>query len=141
MQAVDELARYAPLLPLSEMSASRRCYWERDDGSIPALREREQYEIDCCGRITLCTGVTVGNARKTPIPHIVASRELDQHPVLRALLDGGYTGVLELAVSRGYEPLASYASKCHVCFDARRFLRPLYPDILAPAHVYEEATS
>ena len=137
-RAVDELAHYAPLLPLSEMSSGRRCYWERDDGSIPALREREQYEIDCCGRITLCGGVTVGNARKTPISRIVASREFEQHPLLRVFLDRGYRGVFELAVSKGYEPLLSYASKCHVCFDARRFLRPLYPDVLAPAHVYEE---
>ena len=137
-RAVDELAHHARLLPLSELDSGRKCHFERDDGSIPPLCEREGLEIDPDGRVALCAGVTVGDARTTPISDVVGCREYEQHPLLSALLARGARGVLELAVAKGYEPLDRYASKCHLCFGARRFLRPFYPDVLAPAQVYEE---
>ena len=137
-RAVDELAHHAQLLPLSELDSGSKCYFERDDGSIPHLCERDGYEIGPDGRIASCGGVAIGDARKTSISHVVGSREYDQHPVLSVFLERGCRGVLERAVEKGYKPLDGYASKCHLCFATRRFLRPFYPDVLAPAHVYEE---
>ena len=44
---------------------------------------------------------------------------------------------LELAKQHGYVPAEGYAQKCHLCWETRKFLRPLYPETFGPAEVYE----
>ena len=43
----------------------------------------------------------------------------------------------ELAVEKGFRPRSGYAQKCHLCWEVRKFLRPLLPDALGPAEIYE----
>lgn len=94
--------------------------------------------IDPAGRLSPCPGIVIGNAKQTPPSEIVAEFDSDKHPITAALATVGPQGLLELAVKQGYEPLDRYGSKCHVCFDVRRFLHPSYPGVLAPAHLYKK---
>lgn len=46
----------------------------------------------------------------------------DKYPLLYILYQEGINGLLELAKKKGYLPAKRYLSKCHLCFDIRRFL-------------------
>jgi len=135
---IDQLLQYMHLLPLDELDSGRKCFCEEASGGSRRLEDRYQCNINHQGQIELCTGIMIGDARETPALELMESYNYEEHPLLSALLAKGYLGILELALEKGYQQLEAYASKCHVCFDARRFLRPLYPDVLTPYHVYEE---
>lgn len=135
---VDELIEHVSLLPVDRLHTGRKCYFAVDDGGIRRMRDRDNYDVDPDGRVGVCQGVTIGDARRTSILEVVEGYDYEAHPFLSVLFAKGYRGVLELAVQKGYKRLEAYASGCHVCFSARRFLRQFYPDVLAPGHLYEE---
>jgi len=135
---VDELIQHISLPPIDRLHTGRKCFFATDDGGIRRMSDRDNYDVDPDGRVGVCQGVAFGDARRTSILEVVEGYDYEAHPFLSALFARGYLGLLELAVEKGYHPLEAYASKCHACFGARRFLRPFYPDVLAPDHMYEE---
>ena len=95
-------------------------------------------EIHPGGWINLCAGLALGNAQQRPLNKILADYDPDDHPIIRVLAREGPAGLLRLAQHHGYSPTDGYVDGCHLCYQVRRFLRPYYPDILAPVHPYEE---
>jgi len=103
------------------------------------LRAPTGVEIHPGGWVNLCAGLALGNARQRPLDEILASYDPDAHPIIRVLAREGPAGLLRLAQRLGYAPARGYVDGCHLCYEARRFLHPYYPDHLAPAHPYVES--
>jgi hypothetical protein len=93
-------------------------------------------EVHPGGWVNLCAGLALGNARQRPLGEILAGYDPDGHPIIRTLVREGPEGLLRLARHHGYEPAEGYVDGCHLCYEARRFLCPLYPEYLAPTRPY-----
>lgn len=98
-------------------------------------------DVDLYGEVTLCPGISIGNAKERPLSSILAEYGPRRHPIIRELATGGPAALAEMAQQIGYIPRARYVSECQLCYDVRRFLRPLYSSELAPLICYEETTS
>ncbi|MCL5108343.1 MAG: hypothetical protein M1401_05685 [Chloroflexi bacterium] len=97
------------------------------------LREPGRLHVDPFGNLHLCQGLLVGNLFARPLAEICAGYEPATHPVVGPLLRGGPAQLV-----REYDlPHAdSYADACHLCYEARRALRPRFPEVLAPDQMY-----
>jgi len=85
----------------------------------------------------LCHGICIGNAKENSLSEIIKEFNYRKHPIIGKLLaKGGPQNLLEIAIEKGFKPQNGYADKCHVCFSARNFLRPFYPNILEPSNLY-----
>jgi hypothetical protein len=98
-------------------------------------------DVDLYGEVTLCPGISIGNAKKRPLSSILAEYDPWQHPIIRELVRGGPALLAEIAQHIGYTARASYVSECHLCYDVRRFLRSRYSSELVPLTCYEEAAA
>jgi hypothetical protein len=131
-RAADELSRYvAP-----QTGSLEECVvpgWLGDD-----IREPTTVEIHPGGWVNLCAGIALGNANQRPLHEILAQYDPDAHPIIRVLAQEGPAGLLRLAQRHGYASARDYVDGCHLCDYSRRFLRPYYPDYLAPPCVYGE---
>jgi hypothetical protein len=98
-------------------------------------------DIDSFGEVTLCPGISIGNAKEKPLAGILARYAPSDHPIIRELIAGGPPQLGRVAERFGYIPLPGYLDVCHVCYDVRKFLRNRYSSELAPAPCYEEMRS
>ncbi len=89
--------------------------------------------LDCYGSLHLCQGLTLG---RFPIAQAVAAYDPTNHPIVRQLLAGGPYALARFAASFGYKLAPRYADACHLCYCAREFLRPRFPDFLGPDEMY-----
>ena len=100
------------------------------------LRTPTGVEIHPGGWVNLCAGLALGNVRQRRLDDILASYDPDAHRIIGVLVREGPSGLLRLAQSHGHILTVDYADGCHLCYEMRRFLRPYYPDHLAPTHPY-----
>lgn len=89
--------------------------------------------LDCYGFLHLCQGITLGRAS---ISDAIASFDAERHPIVRLLLEGGPYALARFATEHGFELAEGYVDACHLCYRAREFLRPKFPDLLAPDEMY-----
>ncbi|GAB4436720.1 MAG: hypothetical protein Kow00120_03880 [Anaerolineae bacterium] len=101
------------------------------------LRQPRTVEVFPDGEVNLCAGISLGNARRTPLARLLVGYDYTKHPVIRTLVTGGPVALLEEAEAAGYARLPGYIDPCHLCYEARRFLHPRQPALLAPAAVYD----
>ena len=104
------------------------------------LRAPTGVEIHPGGWVNLCAGLALGNARQHPLDEILAAYDPDAHPIIRVLAREGPAGLLRLTKRHGVSLAGGYVDGCHLCYQARRLLRPHYPNHLAPAHPYMEVS-
>jgi Radical SAM superfamily len=69
-----------------------------------------------------CSGIIVGNISEMPLEAMWVKFHPEQNALIKTLCEKGPYGLLERAESLGYEPLAAYADKCHLCTLLRQFL-------------------
>jgi len=100
------------------------------------LASPRRVHLDLYGFLHLCQGIVVGNMKERPLAEIIASFEPESHPIVGRLLEGGPTALARLAQAHGFQPEATYADECHLCYAAREFLRPLFPEALGPDEMY-----
>ncbi|MBI4758294.1 MAG: radical SAM protein [Chloroflexi bacterium] len=98
-------------------------------------------DVDLYGEVTLCPGISIGNAKGRSLSGILDEYDPQRHPTIRELVAGGPKRLARIAQRIGYTPRSGYASECHLCYDVRRFLRPRCSSELAPLTCYEEAVS
>lgn len=96
----------------------------------------QAFEIDPYGWVLLCPGVSVGNAKKTSLSHILNTYDPTSIPILNILREDGPKGLLKEAEMKGYTP-GMYVNECHMCYEVRKFLRKDYPN-LVPGICYGE---
>jgi MoaA/NifB/PqqE/SkfB family radical SAM enzyme len=108
--------------------------WEGFD-SCPHedLRAPGRIHLDALGNLHLCQGIVVGNLFEKPLKQICEEYDADSHPICGPLLESG-----PAALVKEYNlPHASfYADACHLCYEARRMLRPRFPQQLGPDQMY-----
>lgn len=122
-RAAVKLAQNAPARPWSGFTT---CPHER-------LGDPGRVHVDPLGNLHVCQGISLGNLLHTPLTDICAAYDAAAHPIVGPLLDGGPA---ELARRYQFSPQAGYADACHLCYEARRSLRPRFPDILTPDQMY-----
>jgi len=88
-----------------------------------------------------CIGIVVGKVDLTTQNSLEAlwkRCDYRQHPIFSILIKNGPVGLLPLAEPLGYKKLKGYATKCHLCYDIRRFLhrKQKFPDYLGPSVCY-----
>ena len=99
-----------------------------------------QINVDAYGYVSswICSGIVLGNAHETPFSEIV-SRPLNEHPQLvQDLVACGPGTMLGMAKKHGFRPKAQYVSKCHLCWDIRETIHMYYPNLFAPAELYDD---
>jgi hypothetical protein len=98
-------------------------------------------DVDSFGEVTLCPGISIGNAKERPLGCILAGYAPSNHAIIREIVAGGPAQLARVAERLGYVRQSGYLDACHLCYDVRRFLRNQYPSELAPAPCYEEMGS
>jgi len=96
-----------------------------------------EIHIDPYGNIQTCCGIIVGNVHVKPLADYMRAGFHTDNELVRIAYEEGSYGYVELAERHGYEAPPDFAQKCGMCWEARKFLRPHYPDTFGPAEVYE----
>ena len=122
-RAAERLAPAMPTRPAEELAS---CPHEQ-------LGAPSRVHLDCYGFLHLCQGLTLGRLR---VPEAVAGYDPEAHPIVRLLLNGGPYALGRHAADLGFEMAPEYVDACHLCYRAREFLRPRFPDLLAPDEMY-----
>jgi hypothetical protein len=128
-EALSSLLKPQPGLPREECPGP----WAGGTWASPA-----GVDVDSFGEVTLCPGISIGNARERPLARILAGYAPSDHPIIRELIAEGPSRLAQVAERWGYVPLPGYLDVCHLCYDVRKFLRNRYPSELAPAPCYVE---
>jgi hypothetical protein len=97
------------------------------------LREPGRVHVDPFGNIHICQGIVIGNLTEKPLQSICDEYKPDTHPIVGPLLAGGPAGLVK---QYGIPHQKTYADACHLCYEARFFLRERYPAVLAPPNMY-----
>ena len=122
-RAVEKLAPRAASYPWEQFNS---CPHED-------LREPGRIHLDPLGNLHICQGIVIGNLFEKPLKKICEEYDADAHPICGPLLEGGPAAlVTEYHLPRA----ASYADACHLCYEARKALRPLFPGRLCPDQMY-----
>jgi len=108
--------------------------WPGGDLRVPA-----GVDVDTEGYVSLCPGLAIGKIGDRSFREVVRNYRWEAHPVVQVLADLGPAGLAMQAAARGYRPRSCYASRCHLCYDVRKFLRPAFPEYLGPADCYPDA--
>jgi hypothetical protein len=130
-RAAELLTEYVELKPETPAGKCPVPFWIGGD-----LRSPETVEIDYEGNVTLCPGICIGNASDQSLVDVLQDYACLEHPILSILAEEGPAGLLEIAMNRGYKQDRKFANECHLCYEVRKFLRPYYPEYLAPETCY-----
>ena len=122
-RAAEKLAGDAPKRPWEEFTECP-CEDFRDPGRV---------HLDPLGNVHICQGISLGNVFRTTLATICEVYDPETHPVIGPLLAGGPAELVR-RFDLPHEP--AYADACHLCYEARRALRDLFPDALGPDQVY-----
>ncbi len=116
----------APDMPTKPTETFTKCPHE-------SLGAPGRIHLDCYGFLHLCQGLTLGRAS---IADALSGFDAQSHPIVRLLLEGGPHALGRFAAEGGFELAPGYVDACHLCYRAREFLRPEFPDLLAPDEMY-----
>lgn len=140
-KAHAQLARFVDAVPIDEVpphpgwrgeAQSRHCAAEFDAAGI------WEVHIDPYDNVQTNCGVILGKADRTPVDELMSRGPGKANFIVRILSEEGPTGLAEFARRRhGFQMPERARQKCGLCYMARRFLRPYYPDILGPGEIYE----
>ncbi len=121
------------LKPRHEIPSGRCPFrlWLGGDFSDP-----ETVEIDHEGNVTLCPGLSIGNARDETLTDILDRYDVRIHPVISLLCQTGPIGLYELAKRKGYDGTHAFVDECHLCYTMRKYLKPYYTRFLSPSACY-----
>lgn len=86
-----------------------------------------------------CSGIVIGRVTDTPLDQIWCDFDPDHHPAVGTLAGSGPAGLMQEAVQCGHQPSAHFATRCHLCTEARTALRQRSPgqDVFGPDACYE----
>ncbi|MFX0098710.1 MAG: radical SAM protein [Candidatus Hodarchaeota archaeon] len=97
------------------------------------LRILPKVHVDPLGTVHICQGISIGNMWETPLSELVASYDVNEHPICSALWEGGPA---RMAEKFGVKHELEYVNGCHFCFSIRKKLIDEFPEYLAPRQVY-----
>jgi hypothetical protein len=127
-------AELSDIISPSKEIPSGKCpmpFWIDGDFQNP-----ETIEIDSEGNVTLCPGICIGNTNIQSLTNIIKNYKIENHPVLSIVWKEGPKALLKFAEENGFKPNQKYVNECHLCYELRKFLQPIYPYSLAPKECY-----
>jgi MoaA/NifB/PqqE/SkfB family radical SAM enzyme len=132
-RAAEALAQYLEHKPF-ESFANNHCESELHP------HQMEQVHIDPNGLVfpSKCSGIIFINAKEQSLSEAIKSGIYAHNPIMDILINKGPVGLLALAEKEGYVTKEGYVSKCHLCYETRKFLQPYYTEFLGPKSVYME---
>jgi len=93
-------------------------------GDIPytePLDSVTSISVEPDGNIAVCNDFHIGNAAKTDILEILENYNPFEIPEMKAIIENGMRGLVDLAKKKGVEPdPTGYYNVCHMCMDLRR---------------------
>jgi MoaA/NifB/PqqE/SkfB family radical SAM enzyme len=113
--------------------AVQRPWREFTECPFEDLEEPGRVHVDPFGNLHICQGIVVGNLFTTPLTAICERYDIATHPITGPLHRGG---PVELFDHYNLPKREKYADACHMCYEARRNLRPRFVDILTPDQMY-----
>ncbi len=97
------------------------------------LNDPGRVHLDPSGNLHICQGISIGNLFEKPLTQILEEYDVEAHSICGPIHSGGPVAL----VSEYNIPHEShYADACHLCYEARRSLRPRFPEILGPDQMY-----
>jgi hypothetical protein len=136
--AADRLAQYLADIPVEKLDLTPGTRSSFASGCFRAVVPPTVWElhIDPYGNVQTNCGIILGHAKRTA-PREVLDRGVNgRNPIVAAIAEKGPRGLLELANEKGCPAIPHAKSKCHLCYKARTFLRPHFPEILGPDEAY-----
>ena len=123
-RAAESLSKRVKKKPFTEILE------EKCPGAWPGgtLKSPQGVDVDEFGFVTICPGLSIGNTHTTSLRRILGDYNYQSHVVTAALHEGGIEGLMNLASRNGFIPEKAYVSGCHLCYEARKFLRSFFPD-------------
>jgi len=117
-RAVESLAKYVKKKPFPEI------LYEKCPGAWAGgtLKSPLGVDVDEFGFVTICPGLSIGNARQASLRKIVENYDYKDHAVVAALYDEGIKGLHDIASKNGFILEEAYINACHFCHEARKFL-------------------
>ena len=97
------------------------------------LRDPGRVHIDPFGNMHICQGISIGNIFSLSISELCNNFNPNNHPIISPLLNGG---PVQLAEQYNIPHQDTYADACHMCYEIRKSLRGMFPDILLPDQMY-----
>ena len=126
-RAAESLAKHVKMKPLSEI-LTEKCPGAWAGGT---LESPLGIDVDELGFVTICPGLSIGNACEVSLRKIIEDYDYRDFPVIAAIHDEGLKGLTNLASKHGFVPKRAYVNGCHLCYDARKLLRKYLPETLA----------
>ena len=120
---------------LVDLATVKKSWKEFTECPYEKLDSPERVHIDPFGHVHVCQGICIGNAWKTPLPRIFENYKVAKNPIVKALIEGGPTALVERF---GLPHKDVYADACHLCYEARLMLKERFPQILCPPQIYGE---
>jgi organic radical activating enzyme len=123
-RAAESLSKHVRKKPTSEILD------EKCPGAWPGglLKSPLGVDVDEFGFVTICPGLSIGNAYATSLRDTLEKYDYQNLPVISALSNNGMEGLMDLASINGFVPENVYVNGCHFCYEARKFLRGLFPN-------------
>lgn len=138
LQPIGIDAHTVKIIPVGRAAQNLRHYFqpaslhgpcEGDPLEGNTLREPESICIEPSGSACICWKLPIGNAKSVPLRRLITEYEWRRNRVTRILVKEGPTGLLRLPEARSFRFREErYVSKCHLCIDIRRALKPHYPN-------------
>jgi hypothetical protein len=112
---------------LHEFMPPKGAFLDGSCGDMPytgRLDEVSSITLEPDGGISICPEYIIGNAAQRDIVETLRDYDPYRDPYMRAILEGGVAGLVELARAKGLEPdPEGYYSVCDLCRSTRRRLR------------------
>jgi len=117
-RAAAELANLFPLRDYENFA---------DNNCVKSFLGARHVHVDGAGNVFsgTCIGIVVGQVRPreaVALDELWRGFDYRKHPIISVLVDQGPVGLLSIAEELGYVGGRGYASKCHLCYELRRFL-------------------
>jgi len=98
-----------------------------------------EVHVDPYDNIQTNCGVILGDARKTTPREVLDRSRPHGDPLVEILIREGPVGLAAYARDRhGYTVPATAKTRCSLCYEVRRFLRPHHPETFGPAELYDQ---
>ena len=97
------------------------------------MHEPGRLHLDPLGNLHICQGIVIGNLFRQSLTEICDGYQPEKHPICGPLLEGGPAALIE---EYHLPHLPEYADACHLCYEARLAMRPLFAEILTPDQMY-----
>lgn len=130
-RAAESLAKHVEMKPLSEI-LTEKCPGAWAGGT---LESPLGIDVDDVGFVTICPCLSIGNTREFSLKKIIEEYDYQDFPIIAVVHDEGIKGLMKLASKNGFVPKMAYVNGCHLCYEARKFIRNLFPEALVRTHL------